>query len=522
MFAILGVAPLRGQGLSIEDDSVDRSVVVISDRFAQRHFAGRDAIGARVVLNRRPYTVVGVMPAWFEFPKRGAEFNGEPADVYLPLQFTRVERQARGMFYSHSVVGRLRSGVSARQAAADTAALAPRVLENYPPAMREMGWSLQIIATPLLDELAGSVRRPLLILLGAVGLVLLVACANVANVIMSRQMARQREIGVRVAMGAARRRLVQMLLTENLILAFAGGVAGLVIGQWAVRTVPAVIASSLPGVSDVALDARVIGFTFVLSLITAVVFGLAPLLSSGRDEVNAVLREGTRATGGREQRRLQAGFVVSSVALAFVLLISAGLLIRSFANLMAVDPGLRASNVLNFEITLPFTGYNDGPRVREFHQALHERLRAIPGVRAAVLASDLPVRGDGERRAFTPSGQPSGSAIPPSVAVTWSFGDYLSTFGVPLVRGRNFAPEEFAENRQVVLVSRALAGKYWRGEDPIGKQLRWGGPPSTAPWQTVVGVVGDVVDGPLGSEPVIHVYAPYIEVDDRQLAAPVG
>jgi predicted permease len=215
-------------------------------------------------------------------------------------------------------------------------------------------------------------------------------------------------------------------------------------------------------------------------------------------------------------------FVVSSIALAFVLLIGAGLLIRSFANLMAVDPGLRASNVFNFEITLPLTGYNDGPRVREIHQALHERLRAIPGVRAAVLASDLPVRGDGERRAFTPSGQPSGSTIPPSVAVTWSFGDYLSTFGVPLIRGRNFAPEEFAENRQVVLVSRALAGKYWPGEDPIGKQLHWGGPPSTAPWQTVVGIVGDVVDGPLGSEPAIHVYAPYIEVDDRQLAAPVG
>jgi putative ABC transport system permease protein len=522
VFPILGIASLRGQTFSIEDDSVDRSVVVISDRFARRHFAGRDAIGARVVLNRRPYTVIGVMPAWFEFPKRGAEFNGEPADVYLPLMFTRIERQARGMFYSHSVVGRLRSGVSAEQAAADTGALGARIVENYPQAMRQMGYTLQVTATPLLDEISGSVRRPLLILLGAVGLVLLVACANVANVIMSRQMTRQREIGVRVAMGAARRRLFQMLLTENLILAFAGGLTGLVIGQWAVRTVPAVIASSLPGVSDVTLDARVIAFTFALSLITAVVFGLAPLVSSGGDNVNAVLREGTRATGGREQRRLQAGFVVSSIALAFVLLIGAGLLIRSFANLMAVDPGLRASNVLNFEITLPFTGYNDGARMRGFHQTLYERLRAIPGVRAAVLASDLPVRSDGERRAFTPSGQPSGSTIPPSVAVTWSFGDYLSTFGVPLVRGRNFAPEEFAENRQVVLVSRALAEKYWPGEDPIGKQLHWGGPPSTAPWQTVVGVVGDVVDGQLGSEPVIHVYAPYIEVDDRQLSAPVG
>ncbi len=262
---------------------------MISDRFAQRHFAGRDAVGARVVLNRRPYTVIGVMPAWFEFPKRGAEFNGEPADVYLPLH---VHARASGRRVACSTATASSDGCGAA-CRPNRRPRTPRrwrrgFVENYPPAMREMGYSLQIIATPLLDELAGSVRRPLLILLGAVGLVLLVACANVANVIMSRQMARQREIGVRVAMGAARRRLFQMLLTENLILAFAGGVAGLVIGQWAVRTVPAVIASSLPGVSDVALDARVIGFTFVLSLITAVVFGLAPL---------AVERPGRRERG---------------------------------------------------------------------------------------------------------------------------------------------------------------------------------------------------------------------------------
>jgi putative ABC transport system permease protein len=522
VFSVLGVNPGVGQTFSSEDDSVDRSVVVISDRFAQRRFAGRDAVGARLLLNRRPYTVIGVMPGSFEFPKRGAEFNGEPADVYIPLVFTRLERQARGMFYSHSVVGRRRSGVPAEQASADTAALASRIIENYPQPMRQMGYSLQIAATPLPDEISGSVRRPLLVLLGAVGLVLLVACANVANLIMSRQATRQREIGVRVAMGAGQRRLFQMLLTENLILALTGGVAGLVLGQWAVRTVPAVIATSLPGVSDVELDARVIGFTFVLSLVTALGFGLVPSISGTWRDVNAALREGVRMTSGRKQQRLQAGFVVSSIALAFVLLIGAGLLARSFSNLMAVDPGVRAANVLSFEVTLPFTGYNDAARMRGFHQALHQRLRAIPGVSAAVLASDLPVRSDGERRAFTPSGQSAESPVPPSVAVTWSFGDYLSTFGVPLVRGRTFLPEEYVENRQVVLVSRALAEKYWPGEDPIGKQLHWGGPPSTSPWQTVVGVVGDVVDGPLGSEPVIHVYAPYTDVDDRQLAAPIG
>ena len=273
-------------------------------------------MGERLLLDRQPYTIVGVMPASFQFPKRGPQFNAEPADVFMPLVFNPFERQARGMFYNHSVVGRLRDGMTPEQAAADTGALAARIRENYPQQLRDSPWSIQVQTTAMMDEIAGQVRRPLLILLGAVGLVLLVACANVANLILSRAVTRQREIGVRSALGAARYRLFQMLLVEGLLLALVGGTLGLLIGHWSVRAMPAVIASSLPGVSDVALDVRVVTFTLALSMLTAVVFGLVPLVGGTRRNLSDVLREGAnRAIGGRHQHRLQAGLVVTSVAL---------------------------------------------------------------------------------------------------------------------------------------------------------------------------------------------------------------
>ena len=473
------------------------------------------------MLDRRPYTIVGVMAPGFEFPKRGPQFNSQPADAFMPLVFNPFERQARGMFYNHSVIGRLKDGVTIDQATRDTAALASRVRENYPPQIRN-AFTLQVAATPYIDEVSGQVRRPLLILLGAVGLVLLVACANVANLFLSRAVARQREIGVRVALGAARHRLFQMLLVESLMLALAGGVLGLVMGLWAVRAVPAVITTSLPGVADVSLDGRVVAFTLALSLATALFFGLVPMAAGTRQDVNDALREGARSAGGRRQHRLQAGLVVTSVAFAFMLLVGSGLLIRSFSNLMAAESGVGAMNVLSMEVTLPHAGYNQAPRVRSFYQTVAERLLTIPGVKTGVVTTDLPLRADGERRAFTPEGLEASSAIPPSIALTWAHGDYFTTFGIPLIRGRNFSPEEQMENRLVAIVSKNLADTYWPGQDPIGKRLKWGLAVSQAPWQTVIGVAGDVVDGPLGSDPVIHVYVPYSETADQGLASPIG
>jgi predicted permease len=366
------------------------------------------------------------------------------------------------------------------------------------------------------------VRQPLLILLGAVGLVLLVACANVANLFLSRAVARRREMGVRVALGATRQRLFQMLMVESILIALVSGLAGLLVANWGLRAVPAVLTAGLPGISDVALDVRVVSFTLVLSIATALFFGLVPMVAGTGREVTGILREGARSAGGRRQHHLQAGLVVTSVAFAFVLLVASGLLIRSFNNLMSAESGVNALNVLSLEVTLPHADYNQAPRVRSFYQTVQDRLLSIPGVKAGVVTTDLPLRADGERRAFSPEGADPSAGPPASIALTWAHGDYFSTFGIPLIRGRNFTREEQLENRLVVIVSRNLSDRYWPGQDPIGKRLKWGLASSAAPWQTVVGVAGDVVDGPLGSEPVIHVYSPYSETNDQGLASPLG
>jgi putative ABC transport system permease protein len=522
IFALLGVNPALGRVITPEDEQQDRRVVVLSDALWQRRFGGRiDLIGERLMLDRQPYTVVGVMPRGFEFPKRGPYINGEPADLWVPLVFNPFERQARGMFFNHTVVGRLREGGTIEQAAADIAALAPRVRENYPPALRNSPFTLEIQATPLAEEVSGQVRRPLLVLLGAVGLVLLVACANVANLILSRAVTRQREIGVRAALGAGRQRLFQMLVVESLLLALVGGALGLAVGYWVVRAMPAVIATSLPGVADVTLDARVVAFTSALSVFTALFFGLVPLVGGGRRDLVDLLREGgARAIGGPREHRVQGALVVTSVAFAFVLLVGAGLLIRSFTALTAVEHGMRAERVLTMRVSLPREAYRDAGRIRGFYRTLHEQLQAIPSVRVASISSDLPVKGDGERRAFTPERTSDAGGLPPSIAVTWIHGSYFQTFGIPIVRGRAFLPEEEAENRFVAIVSRGVANRFWPGEDAIGKRIRWGTANATAPWMTVVGIAGDVVDGPLGRDPALHAYVPYTEISDRAIAAP--
>jgi putative ABC transport system permease protein len=520
VFPLLGVGAAEGRIFLADEDQADRQVVVISEPLRRRRYAASSPIGERIMIDRRPHTIVGVMAPGFEFPKRGPQFNSETADAYVPLVFNPFERHSRGMFFNHSVIGRLREGVTAEQAARDTAALAPRVFENYPPMLRNAGVTLQIPATPMLDEISGQVRRPLLILLGAVGLVLLVACANVANLFLGRAAAREREMGVRVAIGAERFRLFQLLLVESLLLALTGGALGLIVATWALRAVPAVLTTSLPGLSGVTVDLRVLGFTAGLSIATALFFGVVPMLA-GKRTVTDALREGARSAGGRRQSRLQASLVVTSVALAFVLLVASGLLIRSFANLMGTETGAHALNVLSLEVTLPHAGYDQAARVRSFYQTVHERLLAIPGVTAGVVATDLPIQPDGERRAFWPEGLDPSAGRSQAIAVTWAHGDYFSTFGVPLIRGRNFTHEEQMLNRQVVIVSKNVADRFWPGEDPIGKRLKWGISESTAPWQTVVGVAGDVVDGPLGSDPMIHAYVPFSEPADEELASPV-
>ena len=526
VFPILGVRAAHGRTFLESEDQPGQEVAVLSYGLWQRRY-GSDphAVGRTVTLDRRPYTIVGVMPASFQFPKRGPQINGEPAQVWTPLALGPFERsqQARGMMYAHTVIGRLRGSLPAEQAMREAGALGPTLVRNYPAMLQGPIKSLMVTAAPLIGEIAGQVQRPLLILLGAVGLVLLVACANVANLVLSRAVTRQREISVRAALGAGRRRLLQMLLVEGLLLTAAGGALGLFIGNTVVRAMPDVITLALPGVQNVGLDGSVVLFTFALSALTAIIFGLLPLIVSERRDLADLLREGgARSIGGARQHRLQAMLVVSSVALAVVLLASAGLLMHSFTKLMAVDPGIRAPRVLTMQVRLPQAGYDSAAAVRSFYQGLHDRVGAIPSVRGASIQTDLPVKGDGERRGFTVDQAIDPSNATSSAAVTWTFGDYFRTFGVPIVKGRGFLPEEDLENRGMTIVSRALAERYWPGQDPIGKRLKWGVAASRGRWQTVVGVAGDVVDGKLDEPPIMHIYVPYSEAVDPALAVPMA
>jgi putative ABC transport system permease protein len=481
-------------------------------------------LGERIVLSREPYTIVGVMPGTFEFPRRGPEWNNEPADLWMPLVFNAGERQARGNYYNHSVIGRLRDGITPGQAAAEMPALAAMVRDQYPVRLRQtFASSLAITAVPYIDDVSGQVKWPLIVLLAAVGLVLLMACANIANLMLSRAIGREREIGVRTALGAPRARLFQMLLAESLFLALLAGGIGLFVGHGLVQTVPAVIQMSLPGVSSVALDHRVVGFALALSLFTAVVFTSIPLIVSGRRSLNDVLREGGTSVGSRRRHRLQAGLVVTSVAMAFVLLVGAGLLTRSMFRLLAADSGVRTEGVLSMRVTLPFASYNNATATRSFYRTLRQSLTAIPEVRAAAISTDRPLDGDGERRVFTADSMDTGD-VSPTVAVTWVHGDYFSAFGIPLVGGRTFTEDEQFENRLTAIVSRGLADRYWPGEDAIGKRIRWGLAevvPENPIWMTVVGISGDVVDGPPGSQPIMHIYVPYSEVVDPLFTGPI-
>jgi putative ABC transport system permease protein len=521
LFHVLGVAAAHGRTFAPDEDQRESGVAVISHGLWMRQFNGAEVLGQALLLDRRPYTIVGVMPPSFAFPRRGAAANAQPADVWLPLVFNPFERQARGMMYNQSVIARLRDGVSAPQAAADTAALARRIQDNYPAPIRN-AFTLTIAAVPIADELTGQLRRPMLFLLAAVGLVLLVACANVANLILSRSVARQREIAVRAALGAGRLRLFQGLLSEGIVLAATGAALGLTLAFWALGAVPRALAAGLPAADDVPMDWRVVGFTSLLAAGSAALFALVPLTAGLRRDLNDLLREGSaRATAGRRQHRVQGALVITSVAFAFVLLAGAGLLLRSFNRLVAAPSGVHASEVLTMQVRLPVMAYRGAPPIRAFYRTLEERLRALPGVRAVAIASDLPLEPDGERRVFTPENAAL-RGLPSTVALTWVHGDYFGTFGVPLLRGRSFSPDEQADNRRVAIVSQRLAEASWPGEEPIGKRVKWGLADSPAPWHTVIGVAGDVVEGPPGSDPVIHMYVPYTEVPDAALGAPLA
>ena len=523
LFRTLGIGPAVGRSFSTAEDRPGVNVAILSWGLWQRRYtADPSIIGQAIQLDRQPYTVIGIMPATFVFPRRGPQVNGQPADLWVPIAFTERERAERASMHTNSVIARLKDGVSLQEARAELSVLAGRIAENYPPLLRNAGFSPRLSAQPIREDISGQFEAPLLMLLAAVALVLLVACANVANLVLSRAAGRRREFAVRTALGARQSRLVQLLLCEASLLSVAGGVTGITVAYWAVKAVPPVITRKIPGLQDVAIDFRVLAFTGVLCLATAVIFALLPLAALDRRSPGDSLRDETsRTTLASKKLRTQRGFVVSTVGLAFVLLVGAGLFIRSFAALMSTDIGFRPAQVVTASMTLPRTFYTTATSVRTFHASLYESLVALPGVRSVALATDLPLT-TYELRAFTPEAASIPEGAQPTTHLTWVHGPYFDTLGMTLRRGRFFVDGEHVQNRSVVIINEKLADLFWPGRDPVGKRLKWGIAASGAAWLTIVGVVGNVADGPIGAEPGIHAYEPFRQLPELFLDGAVN
>ena len=513
-FPMLGVEPLLGRSFAPEEDAPGRKVVLLSYGLWQRRYGGGlNILGQTIDLDRQPYTVIGVMRQNFEFPLLGPEDNSSPADLWVPMAFTPAELQDWGGSYFTSVVGRLRPGVTLDEARGEAESLGRVIVADYPPAITNRlhgAFVLSVSASPFQEDVVGSVRTLLLVLMSAVSFVLLIACANIATLLVSRAATRQREIAVRTALGATRLRLVRQMLTESFLLALGGGALGFLLAFWARNLMLALVPSSIPLPRHVSLNAGVFAFAAGMSVLAAVLFGLAPAFQVSASSMQRPLQEsGRSATPSRSHQRLQGFFVTIEFALALVLLVGAGLLTRSFGKLLETNPGFRPDHVLTLSVLLPRQAYPQGAQVQDFYKRLLDRVSNLPGVNAAGLSSDLPLNAREMVSMRVEGGGDDQGETPQAICQSWVMGNYFETVGIPLLQGRWFTPEDRLESEPVTVVSLSTARKFWPGQTPIGKRIRWG---VNDPWHTIVGVVGDVRQGPFNTPLAPHAYRPYSQL----------
>ncbi|MGI9041537.1 MAG: ABC transporter permease [Gemmatimonadales bacterium] len=500
----LGVVPALGRGFLAEEESGSASVVVLGHRFWQQRLgADPGAVGRQIQLNGRGHTIVGVLPDGHEFPWE--------ADAWLPLA-TDTVLPRRSDFLT--VVGRLSPGATLARARNELRAIAGGLEEKFPDS--NTGWKVELVG--LQEQVVGSIRPALLVFMGAVGLVLLIACANVANLMLARLTARDREVTIRSALGASRGRLVRQLLTESLVLALAGGALGVLLAVWGVQALRSLGPDTIPRIQEIGLDWRALTFALAVSLVTGLAFGLAPALRLTGGELQGGLREGGRgSTGGSAVRRLRGGLVLAEVALAFMLLIGAGLLLRSFDRLQRVTPGFEAEGVLTARLLLPRAKYaEDGQQIALYSQLL-ERLAEVPGVRAAGVVSDAPLGDSPDYIAFALEGAaaPDPNMVQDAEAFTASPG-YFDALRMPLLSGRGFAAQDGPDAPPVVVINQTLARRFWPGRDPLGERITFGNPAdSAAEWRTVVGVVGDIRHVSLDRQPYGQIYLPLAQQPQR-------
>jgi len=510
LFSLLGVQPKLGRAFTADEDHPGHLVAILSNGLWQRQFgADPNIMGHTVTLNRQPYTVIGVMPQTFAFPLHGME-QGNASDVFIPMAFTPEEIGNVGDEFNYTVLGRLKSGVTLAQANADLQAIAHRILETYPAQFRA-DITLSAVAMPLADKVVGQARPLLLLLFGAVAFVLLISCINVTNLLLTRATDRQKEIAVRLALGASRARILYQLVVESMLLTLTGAGLGLFFANLITGALLALMPVEIPRVHAIDLNPAVLGFAVGLALLTGLLFGILPALAASRTNVNTTLKEGGRSgMQGREHNRVRATLVVAEVALAMVLLVGAGLLLRSFQRVLETNPGFQPEHVLTASLSLPESQYKDDTQIRNFYQRLMERLQQLPGVQMAGGSTDLPLKA-GWNHIFTPEGY----RPPPGANLNFCYhsvilGPYLQTMGVPLLRGRYFTEQDNGST-PVLIVSESLAKRFWPNGDALGKRLKWGPAESKDTWRTIVGVVSEVKQGALEVETIPHTYEPFLQ-----------
>jgi predicted permease len=522
---MLGVRPAAGRLFVAAEDAPGQPATVILGHglWARRYGSNPGLLGTSILVNGLPYQVVGILPASFALPREVVPTLGgaELCDLVLPLPLSAAAPRTRDR-EDYNIVGKLKPGVTVRQAQAEmdtiTARLRKELADLYPP---NGGLTFSIV--PLLEQAVGDVRRPLYLLLGSVGLVLLVACANVANLLLARALGRQRELAVRAAFGAGRGRLVRQLLAESLLLGACGGAAGVLVAWWGLKAIEIFAVRSLPRLDAIAIDGRVLAFTAVVSVVTGLLFGLVPALRASRMDLNAALKESGRGAAGSGSvwghgRRTRQALVVAELALSVTLLVGAGLLIRSFSSLQAVHPGFTPRGLLSFELTMTGRKYNDRVAVLGAYRQLWDRLDTLPGVTASGGVSAFPLTQSASWTPITIEGRTPGPGEKfinaDERVVAWH---YFEAMRIPLRAGRFFSGQDTAENARVAIIDERFAREYFNGQDPVGRRMTAGGPAPGAPWLTIVGVVGRVKHDSLDSDPRIAFYLPHTQLPGRAL-----
>jgi putative ABC transport system permease protein len=507
MFEILGIVPILGRTVTAEEDRPDTdNVVVLGHGLWQRQFgSSNQVIGQSMMINGRARTIVGVMPAGFKFP--------ETAELWIPMALT--EKLFTRTDHGLSSIARLKPGVTLQQSQAEMTTIARRIEEQNP--VTNDGLSVNVFR--LRDNLVGDYRSALLVLLGAVGFVLLIACANVANLLLARSSARYKELALRAALGASRQRIVRQLLTESILLSGVGAILGLLLAVFGKNLLLAAIPGDMPFWMKFDLDLRVLGFTLGISLLTGLVFGFAPALHASKTNLDQALKEGGRSGGpGAKHNRLRSLLVVAEVALSLVLLVGAGLMVRSFMKLIHVDTGFNSENILTMDVPLAGARYPERSKQADFFQQLVARVASLPGVTSASATSGVPLRGRWGR-SLTVEGYPVLSVgEAPMINHVVVTPNYFHTMGISLLEGRDFIESDTAEGTRATIVDERLARQYWPSESPLGKRIRFGPPEDNEPWHTIVGVAGAVRHDRLDQVTRQSIYVSYREIPMRRMA----